>query len=113
MFVLVAMQARSADEKSLILSFANSSGKSDTRESRTVALHVPKGQSPSPFLRGSDFTARWEGKLLLEKRSRLVFHLEGTGEAKLLIDDDLIVSAIGTPSESKRLSSGEHNIVVE
>ena len=112
-FVLVAMQARSADEKSLILSFANSSGKSDTRESRTVALHVPKGQSPSPFLRGSDFTARWEGKLLLEKRSRLVFHLEGTGEAKLLIDDDLIVSAIGTPSESKRLSSGEHNIVVD
>ena len=110
---LVAIQAQAADEKGLILRLETLAGKSDTRESRTVTLHVPKGQSPSPFLRGSDFTARWEGKLLLEKRSRLVFHLEGTGEAKLRIDDDLIVSAIGTPSESKRLSSGEHDIVVE
>ena len=110
---LIVMQVEAADEKGLILRFVTPAGKSDARESRTVTLHVPKGQSPSPFLRERSFTARWEGKLLLEKRSRIVFHLEGTGEAKLVIDGDLIVSAIGTPSESKRLSSGEHDIVVE
>ena len=110
---LIVMQVEAADEKGLILRFVTPAGKSDARESRTVTLHVPKGQSPSSFLRESAFTARWEGKLLLEKRSRLVFHLEGTGVAKLVIDGDLIVSAIGTPSESKRLSSGEHDIVVE
>ena len=91
MCALVATQVQAADEKGLILRLETLAGKSDTRKSRTVTLHVPKGQSPSPFLRSSDFTARWEGKLLLEKRSRLVFHLEGTGEAKLRIDDDLIV----------------------
>ena len=110
---LFLIQAQAEDEQGLILRFTNEAGKSDIRKSRTVALHVPQGQSPSPFLADTAFRARWEGKMLLEKRSRLVFHLEGTGEARLLIDGELMVPAIGTPSESERLRSGAHDIVVE
>lgn len=78
-----------------------------------MALHVPSGQSASPFLKAGAFTARWEGKLVLEKRSRLVFHLEGTGQARVLVGGEILVAAIGTPSESERLRSGEHAILIE
>ena len=86
---------------------------SDTRVARTVALHVPAGQPVSPFLPAGRFTARFEGTLTLEKRSRLVFTLEGTGTARILIDDEVLVEGIGKPNESKRLSSGEHRFVCE
>lgn len=90
-----------------------SGGEQDARLARSVALHVPSGEAVSPFLKAGVFKAKWEGKLVLEKRSRLIFHLEGTGKAKLLVDGDVLVPAMGTPNESKRLSSGDHDLVVE
>ena len=66
---LFLIQAQAEDEQGLILRFTNEAGKSDIRKSRTVALHVPQGQSRSPFLADTAFRARWEGKMLLEKRS--------------------------------------------
>lgn len=90
-----------------------SGGEEDARLARSVALFVSNGEAVSPFLRAGAFKAKWEGKLVLEKRRRLVFHLEGTGEAKLLIDGEVLVPAIGKPNRSKRLSSGEHDFVVE
>jgi mono/diheme cytochrome c family protein len=90
-----------------------SGGEEDARLARSVALYVPNGEAVSPFLKAGTFKATWEGKLVLEKRSRLVFHLEGTGEAELLIDGEVLVPAIGESNSSKRLSSGEHDFVVE
>ena len=101
--LMISMDAQAGVEKGLVLRLEGPTGTMDARQSRTVTLHVPPGQSPSPFLDRGAFKARWEGKMVLEKRSRLVFHLEGTGKARLLIDGELMVSAIGTPSESERL----------
>lgn len=86
---------------------------SDTRFAPSLALFVPEGQPVSPFLSPGPFTARFEAILVLEKRSRLVFSLEGTGEARLLIDDEVLVEGIGKPNESERISSGEHKLVIE
>jgi len=105
--------AGAAGRRGLILRLDSSTGQSDARVVRSVALHVPVGQSVSPFLQAGTFAARWEGKLVLEKRSRLIFHLDGTGRARLLIDGEVMVGAIGTMSESERLRSGEHEFVVE
>ena len=113
LFFLMPLVVDAAHEKGLILRLGSPGGSSDARVARSVALHVPSGQSPSPFLKAGSFTARWEGKLVLEKRSRLVFHLEGRGQAKLLIDGEVLVEAIGSPSESERLRSGEHEFLVE
>ena len=113
LFFLMPLVVDAANEKGLILRLGSPDGSSDARVARSVALHVPSGQSPSPFLKAGSFTARWEGKLVLEKRSRLVFHLEGRGQAKLLIDGEVLVEAIGSSSESERLRSGEHEFLVE
>jgi hypothetical protein len=88
-------------------------GQSDARHVRSVALHVPQGTPASPFLAPGPFKAVWEGSLVLEKRSRLIFHLEGTGTAKLLIDGEVLVPAIGQPNSSKRLKSGGHEFSIE
>lgn len=85
----------------------------DVRTSRQVSLFVPAGAVASPFLPAGVFRIKWEGKLVLEKRSRLVFTLEGTGKARLLVDGEELVAALGESNESKRLRSGEHDIVVE
>ena len=97
----------------LVLKLTSAAGQSDARVARTVALHVPDGAPVSPFLEQGGFTARWEGKLVLEKRSRLVFHLAGTGEGRLLVDGEELVPALGASMESMRLRSGEHEFVVE
>ncbi len=88
-------------------------GASDVRSAPGVALFVRKGQTVSPFLKAGPFKATWEGNLVLEKRSRLVFSMEGTGQARLLIDGEVVVDAIGKANDSKRIKSGEHGMVVE
>ena len=98
LFFLMPLVVDAAHEKGLILRLGSPDGSSDARVARSVALHVPSGQSPSPFLKAGSFTARWEGKLVLEKRSRLVFHLEGRGQAKLLIDGEVLVRPLVLPA---------------
>ena len=97
----------------LLLKLKSAAGQSDARVARRVALHVPEGKPVSPFLKRGGFVARWEGRLVLEKRSRLIFHLEGSGEARLLVDGEELVPALGAKMESTRLRSGEHDFVVE
>jgi len=88
-------------------------GDSDARVARQVALFVPEGAPASAFVGPGQVNAIWEGTLNLEARSRLSFTLEGTGEAKLSIDDEVLADQIGTASEEKRLRSGEHSIKIE
>jgi mono/diheme cytochrome c family protein len=109
----LAATATTADSApGLILRF-EADGSTDARLARTVTLFVPRGSPTTPFLARGPFKASWEGSLVLEKRSRLIFTLEGTGKARLLIDDEVLVEKIGTPNESKRLSGDEHKVVCE
>ena len=96
-------------EKGLILQF----GSSHARIADQVALYVPEGQPASSFTGPGEFDALWQGTLNLEARSRLIFTLEGTGQATLSVDGEILCAEISTPSERKRLSSGRHTIEVK
>ncbi|MDH3746478.1 MAG: c-type cytochrome, partial [Acidobacteriota bacterium] len=110
---LLALTAGAAKPDAGLMLQLKASGKTDARMARSVALHVPRNEPVSPFLETGSFKAVWTGKLHLEKRSRLVFTLEGTGQARLLIDGEVLVDRIGVSNESKRLRSGEHELVCE
>ena len=96
-------------ENGLILQFGNK----DARLADQVALYVPEGQPASSFTGPEKFEAIWQGQLNLDARSRLIFILEGTGQATLTVDGETLCEKIGTPSERKRLSSGKHDIEVK
>ena len=96
-------------EKGLILQFEDK----DARLTDQVALYVPEGQPASSFTGPEKFEAVWQGHLNLDARSRLIFNLEGTGQATLTVDGEILCRKIGTPSERKRLSSGKHDIEVK
>jgi cytochrome c551/c552 len=93
----------------LILQF----GDADARIARQVALYVPEGQPASQFATPGQLKALWQGTLNLEARSRLIFTLEGTGQATLTVDGELLCAEIGTPSERKRMGSGRHAIKIQ
>jgi cytochrome c551/c552 len=103
-FVSVCLDAALA-EKGLILQF----GDADARVADQVALYVPEDQPASSFTGPGPFKATWQGTLNLEARSRLIFNLEGTGQATLSVDGEILCEEIGTASERKRLSSGKHD----
>ncbi len=96
-------------EGGLILQF----GDTDARIADQVALFVPEGRPASSFTGPGELKADWQGTLNLEARSRLIFSLEGTGQATLAVDGETLCAEIGTPSERKRLSSGKHDITIK
>jgi mono/diheme cytochrome c family protein len=61
--------------------------KTDTRVSRLIGLHVPKGERPTALMPTGTFTATFTGHISLPIRSRLYFSLEGRGKVKLTIAD--------------------------
>ncbi len=93
----------------LILQF----GDADARIARQVALYVPEGQPASQFAKPGQLKALWQGPLNLEARSRLIVTLEGTGQATLTVDGEVLCTEIGTPSERKRLGSGGHALKIQ
>ena len=101
--------AAGAAEPGLILRL----GGGDARLVRGVNLYVPESHPASPFAEPGPVKAVWEGTLNLEARQRLIFTLEGSGEATLSIDGEVLCEKINTPSEQERISSGEHTFRVE
>ena len=88
-------------------------GDTHARIANQVALYVPEGQPASAFTAPGEFEALWHGALNLEARSRLIFTLEGTGQATLTVDGEVLCVEIGIPSERKRLSSGKHDMKIK
>lgn len=93
-------------------------GPADTREVRMVALYVPHGRAPSPFVAPVQFRATWTGNLNLKLRERYAFHAEGRGKLTVAIDDKPVYEAAGDdlaqakPGESVRLKKGGNKLVV-
>jgi mono/diheme cytochrome c family protein/cbb3-type cytochrome oxidase cytochrome c subunit len=105
-------------ETGLRLTLSTPNSGSDIRSVSRPALFVKVGQSPSAFLDCGTFSARWEGFLHLDTRSRLYFSFSGTGKAKLSIGGEDILFAegmdlSGSESERIRLNSGDHPMVLE
>ena len=94
-------------EQGVKLAFESADGATrDARRARLIALHVPSGESPTPFLAPGTFTATWTGNLNVELRDRFVFTFEGTGEFELTIDGQPILGAGERTSKRIRLSQG-------
>jgi mono/diheme cytochrome c family protein len=119
MAVSMAASARAADERGLALRIEPiGGGESDTREARLVALHVPAGTAPSPFVAAGRFRATWSGNLNLKVRERYSFSAEGRGKLVVRIDDKPVFEASGddlpkTPAgEAVRLKKGANKLEV-
>lgn len=91
----------------------------DTREVRMVALYVPDGGAPSPFVARGRFRATWEGNLNLKLRERYAFQAEGRGRLTVLVDGKPVYEVAGDnlaqakPGESIRLKKGANKLVVK
>ncbi|MBI4603684.1 MAG: ThuA domain-containing protein [Planctomycetes bacterium] len=109
-------------EAGLSLTFTGlATGERDARVARLArlaALRVPEGERPSAFLEPGPFEARWEGKLLLEARSRLRFSASGRGRVRLAVDGAVLLEAEGedlsrAEGSWARLPRGERAFALE
>ncbi len=101
-------------------------GAGDVAPTRTLALHVPAGQSAGPFLAPGPFKATWRGFLEYEDLGgQFTFSATASGPFELKINGKTAVkinppnpapgspatlTAIGEPVE---LSSGRHELIAE
>ncbi len=76
-----------------------------------VALYVPAGKPPTPFLPGGRFSAEWNGVVSVELRDTYTFQADLNGDMKLEVNGALALdaSAKGTttePTKPIRLKQG-------
>src|SRR5688500_18023560 len=79
-------EAPGAPEQGLSLTFESLGGAGtapDTRPARLLALYVPEGAAPTPFLAPGRFKATWAGDLNLRLRERMSFAAEGRGKVSV------------------------------
>jgi cytochrome c553 len=109
---------RLAPGKELGLALTLSRGEvRDTRHARLVALGVPAGSAPSPFLGAGPFRATWEGDLAVPFRSDVVFSADGRGTIKVEVNGKLALEGSGddlskVEGKSARLKKGANKLVV-
>jgi len=109
---------RLAPGKALGLALTFSRGEvRDTRPARVVALGVPEGSPPSPFLTPGPFRATWEGDLNLPIRSECTFSAEGRGTLKVEVNGKSVLESSNldlTTAVGKvaRLKKGANKLVV-
>ncbi len=68
---------------------------SDTRVARLVALHVPAGSPPTPFLEPGPFECAWEGFLKPEIDEARSFDVQGRGTVEVEIAGNTVLEASG------------------
>jgi mono/diheme cytochrome c family protein len=109
-FLTAAPPIEAADrriEQGVKLAFESAdSAARDARHARLIALYVPQGEPPTPFLPAGPFVATWSGDLNVDLRDRFIFTFEGTGELELTINGQSILTAGERESPRVRLSTG-------
>jgi mono/diheme cytochrome c family protein len=86
-------------------------GKSDVRADRLLALHVPAGQAPTPFLPAGPFVAKWEGRIVSPVRGTFTFAAENSGGFKLSLNGQPLLD--GATPRTVTLNQGENLLVAE
>jgi mono/diheme cytochrome c family protein len=88
--------AASALEPGLILTIrSNSSGPepaTDVLSIPKVALYVPAGDAPTPFVPPGPFSAVWEGFISAELRSDFIFEAETSGVLELAVNGKVVLT---------------------
>ena len=109
---------RLAPGKELGLALTLSRGESrDTRHARLVALGVPAGSAPSPFLAPGPFRATWEGDLNQPSRGECVFSASGRGTIKVEVNGKVVLEGSGddlstSSGKTAKLKKGANKLVV-
>ncbi|HEX8296344.1 MAG TPA: c-type cytochrome [Chthoniobacteraceae bacterium] len=107
-------EAPAAEQAGLILTFTTPDGKQDTRHSRLMALLVPEGQPPTPFLPAGPFTARWEGEIRSPLRAEYTFSAVVEGAFKFSVNDAPVLdNANASAGKQVRLNKGGNRVVAE
>jgi mono/diheme cytochrome c family protein len=86
-------------------------GKTDVRSDRLLALYVPAGQAPTPFLAAGPFTAKWEGDLQSPLRGTFKLSAETSGKFKLSLNGQPLLDGAGI--KTVQLNKGANRIVAE
>ena len=92
----------------LTLTFTTPDGKTDSRTDRLIALFVPAGQSPTPFLPAGNFTAKWEGAIISALRAEYTFSAANSGGFKLAINGASVAEGA-----SVKLNKGVNPLIAE
>ncbi|MEA3210836.1 MAG: hypothetical protein QOE70_3893 [Chthoniobacter sp.] len=101
-------------KEGLTLTFTGPEGKSDTRQARLMALFVPAGQAPTPFLPAGSFTAKWEGEITSPLRAQYTFTAEAAGSFKLSINGAPVLDDASAKSgKTVQLNKGPNKVVAE
>ena len=88
-----------------------SAGKTDVRSERLLALYVPAGQAPTPFLTAGPFMAKWEGDLQSPLRGTFKLSAESSGKFKLSLNGQPLLDGPG--NKTVQLNKGANRIVAE
>ena len=79
--------------QTLVSNTPGTEGVADARQSRLVALNVPAGTSPSPFLPPGPFTSTWTGFVKTEVSDTYGFQAIGSGRVSVTVNDRILVPA--------------------
>ena len=86
-------------------------GKTDARTDRLLALYVPAGQAPTPFLPAGPFVVKWEGDLQSPLRGTFKLSAESSGKFKLSLNGQPLLDGPGL--KTVQLNKGANRIVAE
>ncbi len=109
---------RLAPGKELGLALTLSRGEvRDTRAARLVALDVPEGTPPSPFLAPGPFRATWEGDLGIPFRGEYTFAASGRGTIRVEVNGKVALEGSGDDlgkiqGKPAKLRKGANKLVV-
>ncbi len=67
--------------------------KTDTRDARLVALYVPAGEPPTPFLPAGPFKAQWEGNIVSALRAEVTLEADYLGTLQISLNGEPLLSA--------------------
>src|SRR5688572_16318734 len=92
----------------------------DARRARLIALHVPAGAAPTPFVPAGPFTATWSGNLTLRVRGEYTFTGAGRGKLKVTANDAIALdisgddlAAASAKAQKIKLVRGKNKLLVE
>ncbi len=106
-------QMKEEARQGLALTFS-AGGKSDTRDARLVALFVPAGEAPTPFLPAGAFAAKWEGNVMSALRSEYTFSADVAGSFKVSINGKPVLEgSVHAEGKPVQLNKGPNKLLVE